>query len=272
MTHEEYLLNVKRLQPTTVREYQKDLKSFRNWAAQWETGRQLDLRDLTIQIAEAWANAQAKDGIKANTINRRLSALASVTAWALHTGQRETDGLQGLQRQRRPKAAPKPADREAVQAYLSKPETTSEGKEIQALVALMATTGLRISEALSLRYSDIDKGHQALTVHGKGNKERRVYYTAATAEFLNRHADGRAHTGLIFDMDYTAAYQGITTSLKTGDRGTTPHQLRHLFATRQLEVGTDLFTLAAMMGHSDIDTTRRYTMVADSRARKAFLK
>lgn len=261
----------KGLQESTCEQYAQDIEALTAWMSQVESGRTMRLEWLNADIIETWAKQMMAQRHSANTVNRRMSTMSQLGAWLKKTKRTEQNPMDGMTRPKRAKTLPKPADGALVGAYLRREASSTQDRQLQALVALMMQTGVRISEALGLEFADIDKQEHALTIRGKGAKERRVYYTRETAEKLNLWAQERSERrGRVFTMSYWDAYSQLRDKLRTGDRGITPHQLRHAFATRQLEKGTDMMTLANMMGHEDIATTRRYIRVSDNRQRQAF--
>lgn len=261
----------KGLQDSTCEQYRTDMDNLQAFLNTQESGKRLRFEFLNAHIIEAWARWQMERGYSTNTVNRALSTASQLGAYMAHEGMTKGNIMADLTRPRRKKTLPKPADTAQVTAYLKTQAQDADALQLHALVALQMQTGVRISEALGLTYKDIDKGRQALTIRGKGGKERRVYYTADTAAHLNRWAQGRKEReGRIFTWGYYEAYTRLRETLRKEGRGITPHQLRHSFATRQLEQGTDVMTLAAMMGHADISTTRRYTRISDARQRQAF--
>jgi integrase/recombinase XerD len=143
-----------------------------------------------------------------------------------------------------------------------------------ALVATLYSTGLRIGELVNLKITDIDSKHMLLHVRqGKGGKDRNVqlsadllsilrdYYRSCHVKpeewlFPGRGGHVKMHTSTIQRF-----IQNLTE--RTGlDRHITPHTFRHSFATHLLEDGTDLRTIQALLGHSDIQTTEKYLHIA----------
>lgn len=263
--------SLKGLTASTVAEYGKDIARLTAWLESVPSGRGLGLQYLNTAIAELWAQSMARDGKKATTINRRLATISQLGAYMEHQGLCPIGQLSGIVRPKRAKTLPKPADGTTVARFLMERGGDPDTLQLQAITQLQLQTGLRISEVLTLRYEDVRKDDRAILIHGKGMKERRVYYTDETARRLNAWARcTQEHTGNIFTLSYLEAYERMTQRMRKNGRGITPHQLRHLFATRQLERGTDVMTIAAMMGHDDITTTRRYAGVSDTRQRSAF--
>jgi len=155
-----------------------------------------------------------------------------------------------------------------------------------ALIELLYSSGLRISEALQLKLKDIDYKEKTIKVLGKGNKERIIpvgnkaldaikNYTSKRGEIAKkiqttslfisnrgRKMSSRDAYGII-----NRALQGITETTKKS-----PHILRHTFATHLLDKGADLQSVSEMLGHSSLSTTQVYTHVSVERLKEAYKK
>lgn len=253
MTYLEYEERVRGLEQSTIREKEKDLQAFA------QSGYMpADMRALTYEMAEAWSAAMRAQGLQPTTINRRLATLSSYCKWLEHTRQTKENGMRGYIRQKEAKTTPHAPSLRTITCYLATASITDDDRQLHALVALMATTGVRISEALALKYTDICKEREELLIHGKGRKERRVSYSGAAKHYLNAWARTRRGAAAVFTWSYADAYKQLTDTLREGGKGITPHQLRHLYATQAAKRGVRLADLAALMGHDDIRTTRRY--------------
>ncbi len=167
---------------------------------------------------------------------------------------------------------------------LAAPKTDSlEGKRDRAILELLFSTGLRISELCSLSIDDVDLTRDEFSVRGKGDKVRVVFLTDAAKstvrEYLNARKDmddalfvrygKKAHLGADARvtprtvqrlLKHYAAKAGIT-------RKVTPHVIRHSFATDLLSNGADLRSVQALLGHAHIGTTQVYTHVTDAHLR-----
>jgi integrase/recombinase XerD len=158
-----------------------------------------------------------------------------------------------------------------VQALLARPKRrTFTGQRAHALITLLLDTGLRVSEALSLRVEDVNWREGLLTVMGKGGKERQVPFGATVRRLLWRYVAGR---GEVLGHELVFAKRSgerlkprhLQSALKrygekariTGVR-LSPHTLRHTFAKMWLLNGGDPFSLQRILGHSSMDMVRRY--------------
>jgi site-specific recombinase XerD len=150
------------------------------------------------------------------------------------------------------------------------------GLRFRALIELILSTGLRISETLSIRIKEIDFREREIKVRGKGNKERFVYLTGRAVHWLRRYLKERGsdHEYLFVTRNckkplpvhdlwrYTQRYR-----LKAGiDKKVTPHIFRRTFATKLRNNGVDITIVSELLGHADINTTAKY-YIGRNRAR-----
>lgn len=184
------------------------------------------------------------------------------------------------------KILPKYLTMSQVSQLLELPDMTSHyGRRDKAMLEVMYATGLRISEAISLKFSNIYLDEGFLRVMGKGSKERVVpfgdkareylelYLKNGRAEllkkkkndyiFLNHQGESLTRVGAWKIIKGYAKILGISDTLS-------PHVLRHSFATHLLEEGADLRSIQMMLGHSNISTTEIYTHVAKQRVKKIY--
>ena len=155
--------------------------------------------------------------------------------------------------------------------------TRSPGRRDRALLELLYSSGLRVSEALALDVTDLSFAGAYVRVIGKGDKERLVPVGDVALEALGRHL-GERERGPIFlsrrgrRLDRMAAWRVIRqAAVAAGLAGrVTPHTLRHSFATHLLEGGADLRVVQELLGHASITTTQLYTHVTGERIRQVY--
>ncbi len=154
------------------------------------------------------------------------------------------------------------------------------------ILELIYSTGMRVSEVTNIKLNDIDYNNKTIIVHGKGNKERIVYFGEVLSDIFAKYL--KARKCIIKDKknDYliiNSRGEKITTrgiseiinkilkksSLKNK---ITPHTIRHTFATHLLNNGADLKTVQELLGHSSLSTTGIYTHVSNERLRNVYLK
>lgn len=182
---------------------------------------------------------------------------------------------------------PKALDKNEIEALIKTVETSGEARAERdsAFIHLLYSSGLRISEALTLSWKDIDEQRELLRVHGKGSKERFVPYSEAAAKALKRYKNGTwALWNQRFPRNLTVFISARSSSLtrmaawknlsywsqKAGIGHIHPHILRHSFATHLLAGGADVRIVQTLLGHTSLNTTERYLKIDDSEVRKLF--
>ncbi len=155
-----------------------------------------------------------------------------------------------------------------------------------ALIELLYSSGLRISEALQLNVNDINNSQHIVKVKGKGNKERIVPVGSKALEAVKQYKSVRSEIGKILDPDAlflsrkgnrmtsVEAYRMVHKymSLVTDTKQKSPHVLRHTFATHLLDEGADIQSVSEMLGHSSLSTTQIYTHVSIERLKETYKK
>ncbi|MFN3196623.1 MAG: site-specific tyrosine recombinase/integron integrase [Chlorobiota bacterium] len=162
--------------------------------------------------------------------------------------------------------------------------TTFEGIRDKALVDIIYSCGLRISEVLEIKVNQIDKQERLLKVIGKGKKERYVPIGSKTLESLREYELIRrsinTNSKTLFvksngkKLDRFTAYRNINRAIKSISdiSQKSPHTLRHSFATHLLDNGADIRSVSEMLGHSSLSTTQVYTHLSIERLKDAYKK
>ncbi len=176
-----------------------------------------------------------------------------------------------------------------LERLLKAPNSTSlTGLRNRAILELLFSTGLRVSELCSLSIDDVDLSRDEFSVRGKGEKIRVVFLSDAAKEAISKYLDKRK------DMHDSLFIQHSNRSVQSGDiqlsvravqrilkqcateagitKKVTPHVLRHSFATNLLQNGADLRSVQALLGHAHIATTQVYTHVTDKHLREVHKK
>jgi len=177
-----------------------------------------------------------------------------------------------------------------VDRLLAAPDVnTPSGLRNRAMLEVLYSTGLRVSELLNLRLSDVDVRMGCVRCIGKGNKERLVpigrkaiaaveQYLADSHSQLVRSGSPAPHNQVLFLTRNGRRLSRVSIwkilhdyGVKLGLRGRlSPHKLRHSFATHLLEGGADLRSVQLMLGHADISTTQIYTHVVEERLKQIY--
>lgn len=260
-----YQKEVKHLAESTLQEYEKDLREFVTYmAAKQKTWSSIVREDL-----EVWIMSMTGSKLKAATIRRRIATVRNIFTYAFDHCGLATNPSFGIESPKLPKQLPDTGEVEQFLKYLATTATSRRALRMHAYVAIALETGMRISEIMNLQSSQFDRKNRCIYVHGKGNKQRIVYYGELTRHHLaayNRHA-----CGFIFsERDERQLREDMIVELDPFIRHCHPHMLRHTFATQVLNMGTDLYTLSRLMGHESVATTERYiNMPQQSIARTA---
>lgn len=288
ITHawENWLRDVKRASNHTVISYQNDLAHFCAFMSQ-HLGERLDkkhLAKLEAKDIRAWLASRA--GEYENTSSARaLSTVKNFFRYLEKNGEAHNAAIFHIRGPKLKKSLPKTLGEgqaaEALSAIATQHEDAWVNARDLALLTLIYGCGLRISEALSLRYRNIPSG-DSLVITGKGNKQRMVpilpIIRAAIADYvascpypfspdtpLFLGARGKALDPAIFQK----TLRTIRARLNLPET-TTPHAFRHSFATHLLSAGGDLRSIQELLGHASLSTTQRYTHVDKERLMKAY--
>ncbi len=243
-----------------------------------------DLKNLEARDIRAWL-ASRLEHFEAASTARALSTVKSFFRWLEKQGAIKNAAIFHIRspkiKKSLPRALAETQAAEALSAIGTQHEEEWINKRDLALLVLIYGCGLRISEALSLRYGDIPEG-DALIITGKGNKQRMVpvlpvvkeaiadYVSAcpypfipATPLFLGQR--GKALDPAIFQLQLRKLRRAIGLP-----ESATPHAFRHSFATHLLSAGGDLRSIQELLGHASLSTTQRYTHVDKERLLKAY--
>jgi integrase/recombinase XerC len=283
---EEWMRHAKRSSEHTIISYRNDLRHFCAFLS-GHLGAKVSLshlKSLETRDLRAWLTTRA--GEYESTSNAR--ALSTVKSFFRYLEKQSVIDNAAIFHIRSPKikkALPKALGIEQAAEALSGVGTLHKeewvNKRDLALLVLIYGCGLRISEALSLRYQDIPRG-DTLSVIGKGNKERQVPVLPVIREAIADYVHACPHpfaddTALFLGKQGKkldpAIFQLQLRKLRAQlnlPESTTPHAFRHSFATHLLSAGGDLRSIQELLGHASLSTTQRYTHVDKERLLKAY--
>ena len=205
--------------------------------------------EITDEQFESFLYQKLTEGISDSYQNQFINAIKAYRELVLN--KKPSKKFNRL-RPRKKKHLPKPISEEQIIAGFKQIKNIKH----RTYCLLMYGTGLRISEVLSLRLSNFNKG--ILTIRGKGDKDRVVTYSEVLKDLLYKYAIAYKITDHLFPGYSTTSIRNVVR--KHFD--CTPHQLRHSFATHSIDHGTNLRSLQVMLGHSSSRTTEVYTQVS----------
>jgi integrase/recombinase XerC len=284
-----WLAAERRASPHTLAAYRRDLEDFLRFLSD-HLGGTPDLQDLgklAVRDIRAWLAARAGRGLEASSTARALSTLRSLAKRLARQGTGDIPAIRIVRTPKVAKSIPKALAEDETESLLAAMEIEDGwvARRDRALFTLLYGAGLRISEALALQRGDAPKadgGDHALKIRGKGGKERIVPILPAVSHAIAHYlaalplaipADGPLFVGARGDRLAPAIAQRALRALRRQlnlPETTTPHALRHSFATHLMAGGSDLRTIQELLGHASLSTTQRYTKVDAARLRKVY--
>lgn len=267
------------LSERTRASYRSDLLQFSRWLASRNDQVQIQHAERS-HILEYLGSALSR-GDKASTSARRLSCLRRFYRYLLREAHIRSDPTLRVDGPQVSRRIPDALSEDDIDRLLAAPETDDAmGLRDRTMLEILYACGLRVSELVGLRLSQVNLNQGVIRIVGKGNKERLVPMGAEAADWLGLYLRqgrvtlvGRAQTDYIFPgkggagltrqafwyrIKHYARMAGIAKPLS-------PHTLRHAFATHLLNHGADLRVVQMLLGHSDLSTTQIYTHVARQR-------
>jgi integrase/recombinase XerD len=265
------------LSANTIGAYRADLMTL------W---RGLSERNIAIEEAQKadlldFIARRVKSGAKPRSTARQLSSYRRFFRYIMREGLRDTDPTADIDMPRIGRSLPKSLTEDEVDALLQAPQTDeSLGHRDRAMLELLYATGLRVSELISLKQSQVNFNQGVLRIIGKGDRERLIPLGDEAQRWLKNFIDGprmeillERQTDYLFptrrgDRMTRQAFWHIIKryAQKAGiEKKLSPHSLRHAFATHLLNRGADLRVVQLLLGHSDLSTTQIYTHVARER-------
>ena len=274
----------RRLAVNSIESYARDLNGLAEFAA--GRGQSVDL--LTRQDLEAFVRSLMSQGRSPRSVARAVACFRGFYRFLLIDRRIRANPSEDLRPPRAWKVLPRHLSIEDVDRLIAQPDvSTPRGLRDRAVIELLYATGMRVSELVMLRPTDIHLEASYLTCTGKGEKQRIVpigdeaaawvkgYLQESRSLLLGRRKStrlfvnargggvGLTRVGFWKILKSYAHQAGITASLS-------PHMLRHSFATHLLERGADLRAIQMMLGHADLSTTQIYTHVLERRMRNVY--
>ena len=269
----------------TVAGYRTDLLDFRNFLLKMNNPLPSISEIDHLTIRSFLANLQDRQ-LARSSVLRKLSSIRSFFSYLCRHGHLEVDPTSALSTPKARRKLPEFLEQSEVEALLAAPDTvTILGLRDRAIMELLYSTGMRVSELLALDITDVERQSALVKVRGKGKKERLLPIGGVAMLALDnylacRHElGGGKSTQAIFlsqrgnripdaksirrRMEKYAQIAGIQKKL-------TPHTLRHTFATHMLNAGADLRSVQELLGHASLSTTQIYTHVTADRLKRVY--
>jgi len=273
----------KRLTKNTINSYYEDLIKYYDYLK--EKGI-IKAQNIKTDDIEGYLVHLNNNNYSVTSIARKLTTIKNFHSYMFLKGYLKSNVAQTIERPKIRKTLPKVMTVEQVDSLLNIECKTVFDYRNKAMLELLYGTGLRISELLNLKLSDIDLENCVVRCLGKGNKERIVpigeyilfylnKYLAVRSElskkqkseflFLNKLGSGLSRFSFFKILKKLLKEKQIYVDIS-------PHTLRHSFATHMLEYGADLRTIQELLGHSDISTTKIYTHISNKQIKEDYRK
>jgi integrase/recombinase XerC len=279
----------RRYSPLTVRNYRRDIGQFLEFIG--TCGDNFEPREVKRADIEEWMiHLTEKRGLKASSINRGVASLRTLWRWLLVHNYVERDivsGIHSLKVQRRLPVFVADSRMMELVAMLRDDLSSDDQERMRdaVVVILFYTTGLRLSELANANREDIAADFSNIRVVGKGNKERMVPLLRSVAEILKKYFSQNYSQNICIGqkkalilskneerLSQRTLQRIVDKKLKgAGVQGkTSPHVLRHTFATHLLNEGADLREIQELLGHSSLKATQVYTHTNIERLREVY--
>ena len=275
----------KGLSANTVSAYRRDLVKFEEFAKK----KKLALEKITRDDLVDFLASLYRQKLESRTVARHQVTLRNFFRFGLVQELITTDPSLNLESPKIRRSLPGYLRLEELERLLAQPDDkTAIGLRDHAMLEVLYSTGLRVSELVHLHVMDLDRSAGCVRCIGKGDKERIVpigkkalalverYLKEARAKLVGKGKQISANTLFINRRGGSLSRVGVWKILSAYGRraglrvGLTPHMLRHSFATHLLERGADLRSVQLMLGHSDISTTQIYTHVVEERLKQVY--
>jgi integrase/recombinase XerD len=265
------------LSKNTLGAYRADLMTLARSLAESgktiETAGKADLLDFIAKRVES--------GAKPRSTARQLSSFRRFYRYNMREGVRPSDPTADIAMPRIGRSLPKTLSEDEVDSLLNAPNTDEPlGHRDRAMLELLYATGLRVSELINIKQSQVNFNQGVLRIVGKGDRERMIPLGEESQHWLKEFINGprmeillERQTDYLFPtrrgdrMTRQAFWHIIKRYAEKADirQKMSPHSLRHAFATHLLNRGADLRVVQMLLGHSDLSTTQIYTHVARER-------
>lgn len=280
----EYLTVQKNYSDYTISSYHNDITDFYTFC------KENSIFYLNITYSESkkylmYLYEEKKE--KATSVSRKISSIRSFYRYLNNQNVVKSNPFQLLNLPKKEKKLPRYFEYNELLDLFEVPDiNTRLGKRNRLILEMLYATGVRVGELVNIKVSDINLNDKKITILGKGNKERIVYYNDVTSKYLKKYLSEARIKLNINKSDYlflnyrggkltTRGIQDVLNKIITKtslNKKISPHMLRHSFATHLLNEGCDLLSVQQLLGHSSLSATSIYTHVTTDRMKEVYFK
>jgi integrase/recombinase XerC len=283
----QYLAVERNASSLTVKSYREDMAALTEYLSESYGGQLPAPGEITVFDLRGYVAALHDSGYAKSSISRHLASLRGFFRFGQREGWTKTNPAKPLRNPRKGRSLPHFLSAEDIGRLLESPPVEEPmGLRDRAILETMYSAGLRVSEVVGLDDGDLDFEAYVLRVRGKGRRERLSpigsYAISALNNWLSvrrlnsREAGGASAPVFVNKFGRRLTTRSVARMLEkylklTGlDRRTTPHSLRHSFATHLLDRGADIRSVQELLGHKSLVTTQIYTHVSTTALREAY--
>ena len=260
-----YIKNVKNYSENTIKSYRSDIKHY------FENSERIGEFSNYLKILN-------KDRYSKTSVNRKITSIRTFLYWAIDSGYLNQNEIKIVNNLKVEKKLPNVLTSSYINKLLDGlPESTEKDLRDKAILEIMYSSGLRVSEVSNLTLNSINKNN-SIKVLGKGNKERVLPMTKRAYVYIKKYIE-TSRPKFENEKSKNNLFLGVRGG-RLNDReirrivklrcGTFPHSIRHTFATHLLEGGADLRIVQELLGHNDPSTTQIYTHVSKKQLQKKY--
>ncbi|MEW6455197.1 MAG: tyrosine recombinase XerC [Acidobacteriota bacterium] len=266
----DYLKNIKNYSSHTIRNYSLDLNQFNEFLLY----KDVDLKEIDNIVIRGFSAEILKKGSQKSTLSRKLASIRSFLQYLVEKGVINHNPAKAVSSPKVDKKIPSFLSEEETIKLLEIKEDSTLQKRNAAIIELLYSTGMRVSELVNLNWDDVNFNSKIIRVKGKGKKERIVpfgkYAEIRLIQWKNNRFElnnGKIDFEPVFlnfrgeriterSVERMIKNLGIKLNL---NKKISPHSLRHSFASHLLSRGADLRSIQELLGHESLDTTQKYT-------------
>lgn len=279
----QYLKEVKSASKNTLMSYHTDLTKFLHFL---EENQITTYEKISETVVNAYILAMEKDGLKNTTVARNIAAIKSFVLYLIKNGKMTHDPTDRIKPPKVERKVPLALTIDEVNRLLEQPDlATKKGLRDSAMLELLYATGIRVSELLALKVTDVNIKNQYIQCESD-NKSRLVPFGKTAAKVLDEYMNDRREQFLgeesseILFLNINGkpmSRQGFWKLMKGYakkaeiEHEITPQLLRHTFAMHLVNNGADLHCIQELLGHSDIATTQIYNQMKGQRVRSMYM-
>lgn len=282
----DYITKQKKYSLNTAKNYEIDILEFENYLKK----EGIDYLDIDYEFIKEYLVYLYNKKLSRNSVARKLSSLRSFYKYLFNNDLIRTNPFKYVSTPKKEKRLPKYLGIEELEIIFNTPDiNTSLGQRNRLILEILYATGIRVSELVNIKISDIDFYRKEIRILGKGNKERidpfgeycldainmfledgrkkilQKHHVTCDYLILNEHGNKLTTRGVEKIIDNVVKQAALKKHIS-------PHMLRHTFATHLLNEGCDIKTVQELLGHESLESTAIYTHVSNERLRKVYLK